>query len=379
MAPFSRRAVPRMRASDFFTTKEEEESTARSSSDSEDDKSSGKTSTAKFDPLSRVQNSDDEEEDEDSNAESEDEDESKDKAPAKFEEEDSDDEDDEEEDLSKGTQKSTAKVDVFSKEETGEDGESDFDYDEEDDGNSAFPDSTDDKGGEDDEEAQNRREKNRRKQLKAAEAAVKRSKKSGLVYISKVPEFMTPGGMRHILSKYGELDRIYLVPEPAAAREQRAKNGGSKQRMYTEGWAEFVRKKDAKLCASVLNGRGSTIGGKNRRSRYYDVVMAVRYLKKFKWNDLAEQMVVEKEARVEKLRKEIGMANEENRMYAQGVAMAKAIKKHGNRNEDGTKRDDVLRTFDQRSTKTKRAAPSEGEPSAKKPKTEMSSILSKIF
>ncbi|VVT56822.1 uncharacterized protein SAPINGB_P005309 [Magnusiomyces paraingens] len=370
---------PRKKAVDFF-------SSSKSKTSVEQKKKKGNTSSvkksaasaaiaAKFDPLARVKHSDDEDDDEDED-EDQDEDEEEEESKSnslsfsKFESDEEDDQDEdeeeeednqdddndndddeEEEEISKGSEKpSKLKRDVFADDDEEEDEE-----EEEEEEKTLLP---NDEENQEEESKKASIESKLKARKKSAEAAAKRSKKSGLVYISRVPEFLTPGGMRHILTKYGPVDRIYLVPEPASVREQRMAHGGSKQRMYIEGWAEFERKKDAKLCASVLNGRGSTIGGKNRRGRFYDTVMAVRYLHKFKWNDLAEQMVVEKEARVEKLRKEIGMANEENRLFAHGVAMAKAMKKReANSGSGGVKegKEEMLRTFDQRETRTKRA------------------------
>jgi ESF2/ABP1 family protein len=35
------------------------------------------------------------------------------------------------------------------------------------------------------------------------------------VYISRVPPFMKPAKIRHLLSQHGEIGRIYLAPEGA--------------------------------------------------------------------------------------------------------------------------------------------------------------------
>lgn len=235
--------------------------------------------------------------------------------------------------------------------------------------------------------------------IKNAKDASKRVKKSGLVYISRVPEMMNPSGMRQILERFGEVGRLYLVPaeksredkeeeEAAEAKNKKSKNGkkGRKPRFYKEGWAEFIRKKDAKLCAGILDGR-TTLGGKNRRSRFYDTVVAVRYLKGFKWNDLAEQMVAEKEAYAMQLKKEIGLGNEESRFFAESVAIAKSVAKkrkyeqeHGEyQDESENKKAHVSRNFDQRAAVSKRAGEGNEFTNRKKEEQAMNSVLSKIF
>jgi len=37
--------------------------------------------------------------------------------------------------------------------------------------------------------------------------------KAGIVYLSKIPPFMKPVKLRHLLGKFGELGRVYLAPE----------------------------------------------------------------------------------------------------------------------------------------------------------------------
>jgi len=37
--------------------------------------------------------------------------------------------------------------------------------------------------------------------------------KTGIVYLSRIPPFMKPVKLRHLLGKFGELGRVYLAPE----------------------------------------------------------------------------------------------------------------------------------------------------------------------
>jgi ESF2/ABP1 family protein len=89
-----------------------------------------------------------------------------------------------------------------------------------------------------------------KKNLVATEAAIK---KSGVVYISRIPPYMNPGKLRSLLEPYGKINRLFLAPEDPTARTRRIKSGGNKKRNFTEGWVEFVRKKDAKKACELLN------------------------------------------------------------------------------------------------------------------------------
>lgn len=116
-----------------------------------------------------------------------------------------------------------------------------------------------------------------KKNLVATEAAIK---KSGVVYLSRIPPFMKPQKLRSLLEPYGKINRIFLTPEDPLEHSRRVRNGGNKKRSYTEGWVEFVKKKDAKKVCDLLNAQ--TIGGK-KSSWYRDDVWALKYLKSFKW------------------------------------------------------------------------------------------------
>jgi ESF2/ABP1 family protein len=89
-----------------------------------------------------------------------------------------------------------------------------------------------------------------KKNLVATEEAIK---KSGVVYISRVPPYMTPAKLRSLLEPYGKINRLFLAPEDPQARSRRIRNGGNKKKSFTEGWVEFIRKKDAKKACELLN------------------------------------------------------------------------------------------------------------------------------
>ncbi|XP_070683476.1 uncharacterized protein [Malus domestica] len=56
-------------------------------------------------------------------------------------------------------------------------------------------------------------------------------------------------------------------------------------------WVEFSDKRVAKRVANMLNGE--QIGGKKRSSFYYDL-WNIKYLSKFKWDNLTEEIAYKK-------------------------------------------------------------------------------------
>lgn len=158
-----------------------------------------------------------------------------------------------------------------------------------------------------------------KKNLVATDAAIK---KSGVVYISRVPPFMKPNKLRSLLVPYGAINRIFLAPEDPVARARRLKGGGNKRKTFTEGWVEFIKKKDAKRVSELLNAR--PIGGK-KSNYYHDDIWNLLYLKGFKWHNLTEQIAAEDAERSSRMRAEIGKTTRENKLFLQNVERAKML------------------------------------------------------
>lgn len=158
-----------------------------------------------------------------------------------------------------------------------------------------------------------------KKNLVASEAAIK---KSGVVYLSRIPPFMKPTKLRSLLEPYGTINRIFLAPEDPASHARRVRAGGNKKRSYTEGWVEFTKKKDAKAVCDLLNAR--TIGGK-KGGYYHDDLWNLLYLKGFKWHNLTEQIAVENAERTSRMRAEISKSTKENKEFVRNVEKAKML------------------------------------------------------
>ncbi|KAJ2063224.1 RNA-binding ATPase activator esf2 [Coemansia sp. S146] len=153
--------------------------------------------------------------------------------------------------------------------------------------------------------------------------AQKTERKSGVVYMSRVPPFMKPIKVRQMLQKYGDIGRIYLIEEDDQRRKRRVKGGGNRKRQFTEGWIEFTNKKYAKAVASMLNN--TQMGGTKKHGFYHDDLWNLKYLPKFKWRHLAEQLAGERAAKEQRLETEMGQSRRELDAYLKNVDRAQKI------------------------------------------------------
>ena len=112
--------------------------------------------------------------------------------------------------------------------------------------------------------------------------------KTGVIYLSRIPPRLSPQKLRELLVPYGsKVLRVFLAPETTAEYTRRIKSGGSKKKQFKEGWVEFEDKKVAKKVAEMLNAQ--RIGGK-KGDFWYDDLWCLKYLPKFKWHHLTEQI-----------------------------------------------------------------------------------------
>ncbi|EEH51041.1 uncharacterized protein MICPUCDRAFT_6234, partial [Micromonas pusilla CCMP1545] len=158
---------------------------------------------------------------------------------------------------------------------------------------------------------------------KALAKSKRAQEKRGIVYLGSIPPRMKPQKLRQLLTPHGALDRIFLTPEDPAirARRKQARSfGGNTGKNYTEGWIEFRSKKKARAAAEMLNG--NPIGGKRRGSHYSDL-WCMKYLPKFKWDNLTEEIEYQKALRRQKMRLELAVAKRERDFYLQKVEQAK--------------------------------------------------------
>ncbi|KXZ52258.1 hypothetical protein GPECTOR_10g889 [Gonium pectorale] len=148
------------------------------------------------------------------------------------------------------------------------------------------------------------------------------SDRRGIVYISRIPPHMKPHKLRQLLEPFGELGRVYCAPEDPALRRMRKQKGGNSGKNFTEGWVEFEDKRRAKRAALALNGQ--PMGGSKRSAYHYDL-WTLKYLPKFKWDTLTEEINYQRAVREQRLVAEISAAKRERDFYLSRVDKAKAI------------------------------------------------------
>lgn len=203
----------------------------------------------------------------------------------------------------------------------------------------------------------------------------KKIKRTGVCYLSSIPPYMKPVKLRSVLSKFGKLDRIFLKPEDPASYQRRVKYGGNKKKRFTEGWVEFVKKTDAKLCAQTMNG--NILGGK-KSSYYHDDIINIKYLPGFKWFDLTQQISKENEIRQSKLSLEISQQAKLDKSFVNNVEKAKHFERK--RKAQGTDFEEpkFKRDFNQNAIASTRAD-AKLEFKKEKNSDNLESVLSKVF
>ncbi|KAK0259324.1 RNA-binding ATPase activator esf2 [Friedmanniomyces endolithicus] len=163
-----------------------------------------------------------------------------------------------------------------------------------------------------------------RNRPKSVIAAEKVARKSGVLYISRIPPFMKPSTLRHFLLPHASkgLGRVFLTPETQTSHSARVKRGGNKKKSFTDGWVEFASKNEAKAAAETLNGE--ILGGK-KGGFYRDDMWNVKYLRGFKWTHLTEQIANENAERVARLREEVRRTRKENKAFVDDVERGKMV------------------------------------------------------
>ncbi|KAJ8610813.1 hypothetical protein CTAYLR_006441 [Chrysophaeum taylorii] len=177
---------------------------------------------------------------------------------------------------------------------------------------------------------------------------------------------MKPEKVRHLLSQFGEVTRVYLEEEDGAVAKRRRKEGKSRKKMYVEGWIEFGDKKVAKNVAASLNN--TPIGKVKTKEFYAQDLWNLKYLKGFKWDHLTEKIAYERRVRGLQLREQMANAHRMSADYLKNVDQRKAIaamesRKHARGQLDAQSEPTLPtkkrkeRTFVQRKTATAAAKP----------------------
>jgi ESF2/ABP1 family protein len=137
----------------------------------------------------------------------------------------------------------------------------------------------------------------------------------GVVYIGKIPPKMTPSHLKGLLARFAPVDRIYLEPYS---------NSKGKDQSFSEGWIEFLDKKDAKSAALLLNGQPMTQG---KKKYYSQDLWCLKYLSGFRWTHLTEKLAYERAIKEQKLQTELAQSKRENSLFMRQVERGKMIDK----------------------------------------------------
>ncbi|BGP39403.1 RNA-binding ATPase activator esf2 [Rhodotorula kratochvilovae] len=156
----------------------------------------------------------------------------------------------------------------------------------------------------------------------------KNAKTPGLVYLSRIPPGMGPGKVKHLLSAFGDVGRIYLARADAGKEISAHKKHKQRERHqshnFKEGWVEFLDKRIARSVAEMLNA--NPIGGK-KSDRWHDDVWTMKYLPRFRWDQLSEQVALERATQTSLLRFHLTHSKTEQEAYLGAVERARVGRK----------------------------------------------------
>ena len=119
------------------------------------------------------------------------------------------------------------------------------------------------------------------------------------------------------------VERIYLTPDSRAVTNKDSKKKESKRRLYKDGWIEFKDKRVARMVAENFNGM--QVGGKKGNYNYYDT-WNIRYLPKFKWDNLTERIEYDRRVRAADFSQKLSQARKEHDFIVGNIEKAKTTK-----------------------------------------------------
>jgi len=144
----------------------------------------------------------------------------------------------------------------------------------------------------------------------------------GIIHLATVPGVMRVPKLRHLMEQFGPVGRIYLAPEDATVTKARKRSGGNRKQRFCEGWIEFIDRRLARRVARSLNG--TPVGGK-KRNFHRDDMWNMRYLPRFKWHQLKENEVYNRQVRKARLEQKVSQARRETNLYLERVQQSKVV------------------------------------------------------
>lgn len=149
-------------------------------------------------------------------------------------------------------------------------------------------------------------------QITESKEQTKSKYKYGVIYFSYIPDGLNVKLLRELMEEFGEVGRIYLEPEE------------NNRKKYVEGWVEFKKKRVAKEVAAKLNG--TTLQHGRKRSRINGQIWSIKYLHKFKWAHLTEQLVHDAAVKEQKRRFEMSQTKKQVDFYQKMTQRSKFMR-----------------------------------------------------
>lgn len=159
------------------------------------------------------------------------------------------------------------------------------------------------------------------------EGTEKKKFKYGIIYLSYVPEGLNVRLLREIFSQFGDIGRIYLAPGKDGKKKK-----SKHKREYVEGWIEFKKKRIAKQVAKTMNG--TELNFARRGCKLNGQVWSLKYLHRFKWTNLTEDIMHAKAIRDQKLRFGIDQAKKQVNFYQKMADRSSKMKNMKARSDD---------------------------------------------
>lgn len=159
--------------------------------------------------------------------------------------------------------------------------------------------------------------------------------KYGIVYLSSIPDGMNVQILRQVMSQFGEVNRIFLEPEKS----------NKKHRRYIEGWIEFKKKRVAKSVARSLNGKPLQFG----KSKMNGHIWSLKYLHRFKWAHLLEQLAYDRAVRDQRRKFEMSQTKKQVDFYQKMTERSRQkTSKVSSQENNNSKHDDEKMRFRQK-------------------------------
>ncbi|GFN74403.1 activator of basal transcription 1 [Plakobranchus ocellatus] len=155
--------------------------------------------------------------------------------------------------------------------------------------------------------------------------------KSGVIYLSSVPEFMSVQKLRNVFSDYGEVGRTFFQPVEKSFNYK-------KGLLFTEGWVEFKDYRAAKYVATVLNA--TQVGGK-KRNPWYSCIWTIKYLPNFTWTDVNADRELKRATYDSRIRADIAQVKKQTNFYVSSYEKSRTLNEMKQRRE---KRGDKFET-----------------------------------